>query len=160
MPEFLIHAVTVGAGELAISPIPGRTRHYGTDRERLLEWAPDVVISMTTQAELDRKGAGGLGSDLEARGIVWRHLPVEDFGAPESQVLQQWPDVSKQARSVLRDGGKVLVHCYGGCGRSGMAALRLMVEMGEEAAVALQRLRAVRACAVETDAQMVWAMGG
>ncbi|MDH5531227.1 MAG: protein phosphatase, partial [Paracoccaceae bacterium] len=44
-----------------------------------------------------------------------------------------------------------------GCGRSGMAVLRLMVEAGEPVDVALIRLRKVRPCAVETDAQLAWA---
>ena len=48
----------------------------------------------------------------------------------------------------------------GGCGRSGTAVLRLMVEAGEEASVALGRLRAVRPCAVETPEQFAWAAGG
>jgi hypothetical protein len=38
-----------------------------------------------------------------------------------------------------------------------MAILRLLVEMGEQPEEALQRLRAVRPCAVETDAQFDWA---
>ena len=38
-----------------------------------------------------------------------------------------------------------------------MAALRLMIEVGEDPDAALKRLRAVRACAVETEAQMIWA---
>jgi protein-tyrosine phosphatase len=58
----------------------------------------------------------------------------------------------------LRSGGRVLVHCFGGCGRSGMAALRLMVAAGEGPESALHRLRASRACAVETEAQRLWAV--
>jgi hypothetical protein len=45
----------------------------------------------------------------------------------------------------------------GGCGRSGTALLRLMVESGEDPIPALTRLRAARPCAVETPAQFAWA---
>jgi len=58
----------------------------------------------------------------------------------------------------LQTGGSVLVHCKGGCGRSGMAALRLMVEAGEDPHLAFARLRDVRPCAVETEAQLAWAV--
>ena len=68
-----------------------------------------------------------------------------------------WPEVSALAAGILSSGGGVLAHCYGGCGRSGMAVLRLMVEAGEDAQAALIRLRAVRPCAVETEAQLAWA---
>ena len=40
-----------------------------------------------------------------------------------------------------------------------MVVLRLMMECGERPAAALARLRAVRPCAVETQAQMAWAYG-
>lgn len=157
MSEFVIHDLPLLAGTLALSPIPGRTRHYGTDRDRLLAWGPALVITMTTRAELDRKGSGGLASDLAAHGIAWRHLPVEDFGAPGPEVEEAWLETSATARRFLAEGGRVLVHCFGGCGRSGMACLRLMVEAGEPPGAALARLRAVRPCAVETGAQLAWA---
>ncbi len=41
-----------------------------------------------------------------------------------------------------------------------MAVLRLMVEVGEAPEAALARLRAVRPCAVETEAQRDWAEQG
>ena len=41
--------------------------------------------------------------------------------------------------------------------RSGMIALRLMVERGADPDEALKRLRAVRPGAVETDEQRLWA---
>ena len=41
------------------------------------------------------------------------------------------------------DKGCTLVHCYGGCGRSGIALLRLMCEAGEAPDHALERLSAL-----------------
>ena len=38
-----------------------------------------------------------------------------------------------------------------------MALMRLMVEAGEDADEALERLRAARPCAVEREAQRAWA---
>lgn len=160
VPEFVIHDFEAGGGVLAISPVPGRTRHYATDLERLLNWRPDLVVTMTTLAELARQGAGGLPDDLGAQAVGWRHLPVEDFGVPGAEVIAAWPAVSRDARRVLGAGGRVLVHCFGGCGRSGMVVLRLMIEAGEAPQEALARLRLHRPCAVETDAQMQWAMAG
>ncbi len=155
MAEFTIHELDAGGGILAISPLPGRSRHYATDFNRLLAWGPAMVITMCSLAELERKGSGGLGDDCAACGIDWAHVPVEDFGVPSSDAI--WPGVAAQAKVHLASGRKVLCHCFGGCGRSGMAALRIMVELGEPADAALARLRAVRACAVETDAQFDWA---
>lgn len=154
MPEFVIHRLRLGEGEIAITPMPGRTRHYHADWLRLLAWQPNLVISMTSQAELNGKGAGSLGADLANEQIDWLHLPVPDFGVP---VDMDWPDVRDQALGALGKNGRVLVHCFGGCGRSGMMVLRLMIAAGEQPDAALARLRRVRLCAVETDAQMDWA---
>lgn len=157
MPEFVIHSLQAGGGEIAITPMPGRTRHYYTDWLRLMDWQPALVITMTTQAELERKGAGTLGTDLANAGIEWVHFPVPDFGTP---IGQDWPAARTLALAALANGGRVLVHCYGGCGRSGMMVLRLMIAAGEDGDAALARLRRIRPCAIETDAQMAWARQG
>jgi protein-tyrosine phosphatase len=137
--------------------MPGRTRHYYSDWLHLMDWRPDLVISLTLQAELDRKGAGTLGRDLENEGIGWLHLPIPDMGIPLNDI---WPEATDKALKTLASGGKVLVHCFGGCGRSGMLCLRLMIAAGEEPQAALDRLRRARPCAVETGPQMDWAMQG
>lgn len=147
----------LGGGVLAISPMPGRGGAYQADLRDLLAFGPALVLTMTTGAELASKGAETLPADLARNGIAWLHLPIADFGAPGAVTAALWPEASAKARGVLAKGGKVLVHCMGGCGRSGMAALRLMVETGEEPSAALTRLRAVRPCAVETPEQYGWA---
>ncbi|MEL6959938.1 MAG: protein phosphatase, partial [Pseudomonadota bacterium] len=125
MSEFNIYPVTVGAGQIALSPIPGRSGSYETDLTALLRWEPALVLTMTTQAELDRMGATDLGDDLAFAGIAWRHLPIVDFGAPGAEITTSWPHVSRLAHGILARGGRVLSHCFGGCGRSGTMALRL-----------------------------------
>jgi len=157
--SFEIFPVPLAGGHVALSPIPGRSGSYENDLSMVLTWGADLVLTMTTQAELDRMNATDLGADLRSTGVIWHHLPVEDFGAPDASVRARWPQVANEAAGVLAKGGRVLVHCFGGCGRSGMIALRLMVEAGEDPQHALARLRTVRPCAVERDAQFDWAAG-
>ncbi|SLN15686.1 Dual specificity phosphatase, catalytic domain [Falsiruegeria litorea R37] len=160
MSEMVIYALQVGGGTLAISPLPGRYGDYETDLDLIASWAPGLVLSMTTEVEMLQHGASMFGADIQGRACRWVHLPIEDFGVPGEVFLEQWSDVSASARQALSGGGRVLVHCKGGCGRSGMIALRLMVECGENPREAQKRLRAVRPCAVETDEQMQWASTG
>lgn len=159
MDDFAIYPMEALGGTLALSPLPGRTRHYGADRDRLLAWRPDIVLTMCEMCELSRKGSASLGEDVTAHGGTWLHVPVADFGIPASGG-DVWDDISKQVRATLGRRGRVLVHCFGGCGRSGMAALRILVDGGMEPGHALAALRRARPCAVETDAQMNWATGG
>ncbi len=157
MADYVISDLEVLGGRIGICAMPGRGGDYRRDLAQILRWSPAMVLTMTPQRELDYAGAGGLGDDLEQSGVAWRHLPVSDFGAPGADVAALWPGVSAAALAILAARGRVLAHCYGGCGRSGMALLRLMVEAGEAPEVALRRLRAVRPCAVETEGQYDWA---
>jgi hypothetical protein len=77
--EFTIYPLDVGAGQVALSPIPGRSGSYEADLSAILHWAPDLVLTMTTQSELDRMGGSGFGDDLAAVGVAWRHLPIVGF---------------------------------------------------------------------------------
>jgi protein-tyrosine phosphatase len=160
LDNFDIYEVSVAGGGLGLSPVLGRGGHYKNDLAVLARWKPAVVVTMTTWPELERIGAAGLPDDLKRMGIDWLHLPIEDFGAPTDDILQVWAAHSTVLRAHLAHDRRVLVHCFGGCGRSGMVVLRLMVDAGENPADALARLRAVRGCAIETDAQMAWAKGG
>ncbi|MDR7123315.1 protein-tyrosine phosphatase family protein [Pseudotabrizicola sp. 4114] len=144
-------------GTLALCPMPGRTGDYAGDLATLLAWQPILVMTMTSKLELATGGAASLPTDLAAAGITWAHLPVPDFGTPKPATAALWPETSARARTILAHGGRVLVHCMGGCGRSGMAVLRLLTDAGEDPDTALLRLRAARPCAVETKAQHRWA---
>ncbi|WP_347311324.1 protein-tyrosine phosphatase family protein [Defluviimonas sp. SAOS-178_SWC] len=157
MSGFIIAAVPAGGGRLALCPMPGRDGDYAGDLGAILNWAPALVMTMATGPELATHGALRLSADLAARGIGWRHLPVTDFGADSAALREGWAEASAGARAHLASGRGVLAHCLGGCGRSGMAVLRLMVEAGEAPGTALARLRAARPCAVETAAQEAWA---
>lgn len=156
MSDFMIFALPVGGGTLAISSLPGRGGDYKGDIAMLREWRPGMVITMTTDDEMTEH-AVNIGSDIQSIGSRWAHFPVVDYGAPNAQVASQWPQISEAIRATLKGGGRVVVHCRGGCGRSGMVALRLMIEAGEERFDALTRLRALRECAVETRGQLHWA---
>lgn len=149
--DFVIAPLPLGAGTLALCPLP---RDAG-DRAQVAGFAPDLVISMTETAEMAALGAAGLPGWLAAQGIGWVHFPVADHATPPEGA--DWPGLSAQAQDVLARGGRVLAQCRGGLGRSGMVALRLMVQAGEAPQAALDRLRAVRPGAVETPEQFAWA---
>lgn len=157
MSGFVIFALPVSDGILALAPLPGRGGHYAEDLAHLRDWQPALVITLATAPEMVAHNIGDLGTDLREKGTRWMHLPVPDLGIPDIATEELWHGASDAALSALEGGGRVLVHCVGGCGRSGMAALRLMIEAGEDADAALARLRAVRPGAVETDEQMHWA---
>lgn len=153
-------AVTVGGGDLALAPVPGAEGDLQADVQAIVRWGATLVISATETEEMQQLGAGELPRALREAGIDWAHFPIRDFDVPKEDMQAQWAEVALRAREQLQAGARVLVHCRGGCGRSGMLVLRLMLDGGLTPTEALQKLRAVRPCAVETDAQMVWATKG
>lgn len=155
-----INELPLRNGLIGISPMPGRDGRYAADLAAIRDWGPALVLSMVTAEELEAKGARHFGDDLNELGIGWAHLPVRDFAAPGEEIETHWFVAAERASEILDGGGRVLAHCMGGCGRSGTALLRLMVEAGEDPQAALARLRAVRPCAVEKPEQFAWAARG
>ena len=153
---FTISEILLGAGTLGICPLPGRFNSYTEDFEIILDWRPDLFISLTEIQELDKAGIHELPKDLKKAKIEWKHFPIVDFGIPDES-SGSWSEISEQTHASLAAGGRILYHCYGGCGRSGMIVMRLMCELGESGDDALFRLRQIRQCAVETSVQKRWA---
>ncbi|WP_311136007.1 protein-tyrosine phosphatase family protein [Salipiger aestuarii] len=155
---FMLHALRVSDGILALSALPGGDGDLAGDLQHVSDWQPSVVLALVTADELAAAGARDFGVFVADHGARWEHLPIRDFGIPDDVFEQRWTGVSRVIHNVLEGGGRVLVQCRGGCGRSGMVVLRLMTEAGEAPGDALARLRSVRPCAVETQEQMTWAM--
>lgn len=147
------------SARLGICRLPGRSGDLAGDMALIAAWTPDIVVSMTETTEMQEKGAAHLVAALATAGIAHTHFPIRDFGAPENTDAR-WPALSRRLHIILDQGGRVLVHCLGGRGRSGMIALRLMTERGIPAHKALATLREARPGAVETDAQEAWGAAG
>jgi hypothetical protein len=157
---FAIHELRLSqGGRIGISRMPGRSGDLPGDVALISDWGAGLVLSMTTEGEMMARGAAGLGEALDARGIEWRHFPVVDYGAPDG-FETRWPALSGELHALLDRQGRILTHCMGGCGRSGMAAMRLLCERGILPEEALAAVRAVRPCAVERDPQRDWAAAG
>lgn len=146
-------------GRLAICRLPGRAGDLAGDVAIIAAWRPALVVSMTEPAEMAAKGAAGLVAALHASGIAHAHFPIRDFGAPEA-ADPRWPPLSARLHDALEAGERVLLHCMGGLGRSGMIAMRVMAECGHPPSDALAILRKARPGAVETPEQEAWAALG
>ena len=160
MCDYQIAGLPVAGGTLGIAPLPGHGGVYADQLSALLRWAPGLVLSMTGAREMAAAGAAALGRDLARAGVAHRGFALPDMAVPGPAAQAAWPELAEMLLQRLAAGGRVLVHCKGGCGRSGMVAVRLMVLAGEAPEAALARLRRIRPCAVETAAQRLWAFTG
>lgn len=154
---FEIYALNgMDAGQIALCRQPGQSGDLTGDMAVIAAWAPTAVVTLTQEAEFPDPPTS-LPIAFTHADYDWLHLPIIDFGTPAARDAALFDDSVAALHDMLAHGGRILIHCKGGKGRSGMLALRLMVAQDEPPEQALARLRAVRAGAVETDQQYVWA---
>lgn len=158
MPGFEICTLAAAPGEIGLAPLPGRDGTLEDDLAKIRAWNPALVLSLTQPEEAGRRAAH-LPGLLRASGFAVVVFPIPDFGIPDGSP-EDWRKVAAPAHRTLDTGNRVLVHCLGGRGRSGMVAMRLLVERGEDCERALARLRRARPGAIETAAQEAWACRG
>jgi|JRYH01.1.fsa_nt_gb protein-tyrosine phosphatase len=129
-------------------------RDLETDLDAIARWQPSAMLTLIEDHEFEMLGVPQLGERVRARGIAWHHLPIVDLQAPDERFESLWVERGPGLVGLLREGGRVLVHCRGGLGRAGTVAALMLVETGVTSDEAVRRVRAARAGAIETPQQL------
>ncbi len=136
--------VWVEEGLVAASPAPERTPG-GADAwlQSLLDEALHPLAILNLRASPD--------PDFGDAVAATAHVHITDYQPPTPEQAADAVAFIQQQRAA---GRTVVVHCAGGCGRTGtILALYLMAAHQFDGAEALERLREIRACFVETTGQ-------
>lgn len=96
-----------------------------------------------------------LDTDLEAMFI---RFPIVDGGIPCGAARGALNAICTGLRQRLSRGERIVIHCKGGLGRTGLIAARLLIEFGEDPESAILRVRAARRGAIETAQQEQYLM--
>jgi len=154
---------TRAGGTIGLTLCPGKhqgdaitgqwRRDLDMDLDAIVNWGAEAVVSLMEDHEFKELSVASLGQAVKARGMEWHHLPITDQDAPDARFEQRWLVSGLKLRQLLCQDRKILVHCKGGLGRTGTVAARLLVELGEQADIAIERVRHARPGAVERRVQ-------
>ena len=153
------------AGALGMTFAPGKRglngigtilweRDLEADLRRLREHhATDVLASLLEPHEFDLLEIPDLLERARDVGLDIRHFPIIDVWIPRPGEDDGFDALVAGLRAELDEGRRVVVHCRGGIGRSGLTAASVVTTFGLSAADAIARVRRAQPAAVETSLQ-------
>ena len=154
-----------GEGNIGLTLCPGKkdvrrnwNRDLGADLRAIRTWGATTVVTLIEDREFRLLGIESLADDVCALGMSWVHLPIIDVSIPDSRFEDAWVMNGPKLHVRLDYGEKILIHCRGGLGRTGLVAGRILVERGYASQDAIQRIRSVRPHAIETLEQEHYVM--
>ncbi|MCP4599076.1 MAG: phosphatase [Proteobacteria bacterium] len=171
MPPFsgklIITSISVvDSGVLGIIACPGRNqgsswqRDLEADLTALEVWGAQMLVSLVEPEEFSKLGVSNFTEAVQRRSFRWHHLPITDFGVPGAAFNKAWNAHGSDILRSLERCERVVVHCAGGLGRSGMIAAKLLTVFGREPSDAIDKVRAVRHGAIETLEQESYVLTG
>lgn len=128
-------------------------RDLNMDLQIVKDWGADIVITLLEDFEFKEVAVESLGEQVQALGMQWVHLPIPDKCAPGTEFLHGWHTRGAAVHACLAQGGKVLIHCMGGIGRTGTVAAQILMERGMPVTDAIVAIRHARQGAIETAEQ-------
>ncbi len=147
-------------GRLGLTLCPGKKdpsrrwdRNLADDLRVVRAWGAETVVTLLENQEFGTLDVSTLGREVQRHGMDWIHLPIRDVDVPDSAFESAWELAGRVLHERIDAGQRILVHCRGGIGRTGMVAGRLLVERGCDSRVAVNRVRGARPGAIETEAQ-------
>lgn len=119
----------------------------------------DVIFTLLEPREMRAMRISDLGATCAAHGLQWRHFAIRDKWVPRS--TSDFVDCAVYPLvELLRDGKRVLVHCNGGKGRTGLlvacALHSLRTDPRQDVSVAVRAMRASRPGMLRNPLQQVY----
>lgn len=156
-------------GAIGITICPGKVDRYSktgvwernldADMHVLQCWETSCLVTLMEDGEFDQLGVRQLPYKAMELGFTWFHIPIRDVSIPDFRFHERWSGIGLRLMNVLIDGGRVVIHCRGGLGRSGIVAALMLIEAGMESRDAVVAVREARPGAIETIQQEAYVRG-
>jgi protein-tyrosine phosphatase len=141
-------------GKVALTILPGRKDHSRELHEDLTEIKKNDIagiVVLISKDEMDSYGVPSLLDSYQENGIEYLHLPIVDQKVPNKKDIAF---INHFIDNILTSNKKVLIHCVGGLGRSGLVAACYLKHIGYSSEKAIKTVREARTLrAIETIEQ-------
>jgi ADP-ribosyl-[dinitrogen reductase] hydrolase len=169
-----IDAVEVpgSSGLIGMSVCPGKDEYAGLgipsgpwkrdldlDLQAIRDWGARALVSLIEGHEFALLGVPELPAKVRSLGIIWIHHPIVDLEVPDWRFEEGWGKSGTKLSSILGNGGRIVLHCRAGLGRTGTIAARLLVEFGMDPRAAIAKVRQARHGAIQTLEQEKYVRG-
>lgn len=166
-----IDAVNIkdGHGVIGMTLCPGKQglsnfgapwqRDLAADMEVIRAWGCQALLSVMEDEEFERFHVTNLREAATAAGIKWHHIPIADGYPPDKRFDSLWPTLGWPLMADLLADKRIVVHCRGGLGRTGVIACLLLIELGYLQKRALKLVRTIRPGTVQTAVQEAYVLG-
>ena len=117
-------------GKITVSKQP----YSDTDFQKIKNWKADIIVSMTNTEEFETYDFAIKVSNYS---LYWLRAAVTNFDNPNNS----FNEIILRLSNILNRNERILIDCKARQTRSGMMAMRLLVEQGEKLSLALRRIQ-------------------
>ncbi|MEE9913213.1 MAG: ADP-ribosylglycohydrolase family protein [Deltaproteobacteria bacterium] len=128
-------------------------RDLDIDLQAIQDWGAQALVNLMEEHEYDLLRVPDYVQKAHTYPMEFYHLPITDVHPPDERFNGLWKSAGPKLRQILLDGGKILLHCRGGLGRTGTVAAQLLVELGMPHKAAVKAVRDARHGTIETRDQ-------
>jgi len=128
-------------GRLGVMPRPAGGRWLTDDLAALRDGGVDTLVCALSEEERERLDLTRQPTVAHQLGLSYIGFPIPDFGVPDPVELRR---LAARLADEVHAGRFVVVHCFGGIGRSGVIAGATLIHLGATAEQAMELITKAR----------------
>ena len=145
----------LGEGKLFAMPHPPGGVYLHGALTHLAETGITSIVSLLDEFDISVLGLAEEEYICQLRSIDFLHLPIKDRSAPIRS--DEYLEAVNKTYDHIVVGGNAVVHCWAGCGRTGLFNASLLVRHGAAPEAAFQQVSEARGAPVpDTQVQVEW----
>jgi len=158
--DFIDDCSILNNSSIGMSMCPGRqncrnwSRDLDMDIEVMKDHKVEIVVSLMTLTELQRMKLGHLFETIIRANMESMHFPITDKWLPKS--IDGFIKIVQAVVDKIKLGKKIMIHCNGGKGRTGLLVVACLIQLGMSQTDATNKIRKTRPGMLQNPAQQMY----